>query len=109
MALDEEKDRRAQEEQSAKEAIEKAGTLALEAFRRSEAFTRDLGELTLPSFMFGYTSVANDAAPFLSAEQLESLKNKLKFNEDAKELCDCVAEGIQAGRDLAEVREEFNQ
>nr|XP_027119605.1 uncharacterized protein LOC113736724 [Coffea arabica] len=108
-ALDEEKGKRVQEEQSAKEAIEKAGTSALEAFRKSEAFTRDLDELTLPRFMFRYTSAVNDAAAFLSAEQLESLKDKPNFNKDAKELCDRMTEGIQTGRDLAEVRKEFNQ
>ena len=68
---------------------------ALEAFRKSESFTRDLGELTLPSFMFGYTTAVNDATPFLSSEQLESLQDAPNYNENAKELCDRMAEGIQ--------------
>lgn len=108
-ALEEEKDRRVQEEQSTQAAIEKAGTSALEAFRKSEGFIKDLDEFTLPSFMFGYTSAIHYATPFLTPEQLESLHDKPNFNEDAKELCDRMAEGIQAGRDLAEVREEFNK
>ena len=108
-ALDEEKEMRTQKEQSAQEAIEKARTLALEAFHKSETLTRDLGEFTLPSFMFGYTSAVNDAAPFLTSEQLESLQNKPNFNENAKELYDCMAEGIQARKDVAEVRTEFNK
>ena len=37
------------------------------------------------------------------------LKNKPNFNDDAKELCVRIAEGIQSGRNLAEVREEFNR
>ena len=96
-------------EQSHREALEKAGISAVEAFRKFETFTQDLGELTLPSFMFGYTSAVHDAAPFLTPEQLESLHNKDNFNEDAKELFDRMAEGIRAGRDLAEVKEEFNK
>ena len=55
-ALEEEKNRQLEEEQSSKEAIKKAGSLVVEAFRTSEAFTHDLGELTLPNFMFGYIS-----------------------------------------------------
>ena len=108
-ALDEEKERKAQEEQSNKEAMDKAGVTAVEAFRKSESFTRDLGELTRPSFMLGYTSAVNDAMPFISSEQLESLQSASHYNEDAKELCDRMAAGIQAGRDLAEVRAEFNK
>ena len=108
-ALDEERGRRAQEEQSAKEAIDKVGVTAVEAFRKSEAFTHELGELTRPSFMFGFTSAVNEATPFLSPEQLESLQNASHYNENAKELCDRIAEGIQSGKDLAEVRAEFNK
>ena len=58
-ALDEEKRRRSEAEQSSREAIEKAGNSAVEALRSSETFKRDLVELTLPSFMFGYTSVTD--------------------------------------------------
>ena len=108
-ALDEEREKRAQEEQSSKVAIDTAGATAVEAFRKSESFIRDLGELTRPSFMFGYTSAMNEAASFLSPEQLESLQSASHYNEDAKELCDRVGEGIQAGKDLAEVRAESNK
>ena len=55
--VEEEKKRRQEEEQFSREAKEKTGSMAVEAFRFSKAFTHDLGELTLPSFMFGYTSV----------------------------------------------------
>ena len=82
---------------------------AVVSFRSSESFTRDFGELTRPSFMLGYTSAVNDATPFLYSEQLESFQSAPHYNEDAKELCDRMAEGIQVGRDLAEVRVEFNK
>ena len=59
--------------------------------------------------MLGYTLAVNDAMPFLSSEQLESLQSAPYYNEDAKELCDRMAEGIQAGKDLAEVRAKFNK
>ena len=59
--------------------------------------------------MFGYTSTIDEVASHLSAEDLESFKNKDNYNEDTKELCDRMAEDIQAGRSLVEVREEFNK
>ena len=59
--------------------------------------------------MFGYTSAVHDTAPFLTPDQLESLHDKEHFNEDAKELFDRMAEGIRTGRDLTEVKEEFNK
>ena len=36
------------------------------------------------------------------------MKDKASYNDDAKKLCDLMAEGIQVGRNLIEVREEFN-
>ena len=59
--------------------------------------------------MLGYTSAITEATPFLSSEQLESFQSTSHYNEDAKELCDRIAEGIQAGKDLTEVRAEFNK
>ena len=59
--------------------------------------------------MFGYTSAIKEAAPFLTSEQLESLQDAQHYNEDAKELYDRMAEGIQEGKDLAELRAEFNE
>ena len=83
---------------SHEQALKGAGAAAVEAFRRwSEAFTKNLGELTMPSFMFGYTFAIDEAAPYLSPEALESLRNKANYNEDSKELCDRMAEGIQTG------------
>ena len=79
----------------------------MEAFRKSESFTHDLGEHTRPSFMFGYTSAVHDATPVLSPEQMESLQNASHYNEDAKELCNRMAEGIQTEKDLAEIRTEW--
>lgn len=108
-AFEKEKKRRQEEEQSSREVIEKAGSTAVEAFRSSETFMKYLGELTLSSFMFGYTTTIQDAASFLTPEQLDVLKDKPNYNDDAKELCDRMANGIQFGRDLAEVREEFNR
>ena len=59
-------------EQSHREALEKAGISAVEAFRKFETFTQDLSELTLPNFMFGYTSAVNEVGPLLSEEDLDS-------------------------------------
>ena len=109
MALEEEQKRLQQEKESYKEAIEKAGASAIESFMKSESYNRDLGELTLPNFMIGYTSAVNEVGLLLSQEGLDSFKAKDSYNEDVKELCDCVAARIQEGRILAEVREEFNQ
>lgn len=107
-ALEEEKNKHFEEEQSSNEAIDKAGSSAVEAFSTSEAFMCDLGELTLPSFKFDYISTIQDAAPHLTSEQLDLLKDKDNYNEDAKDLCDHIVEGIQAGKNLTKVREEFN-
>nr|XP_027118412.1 neurofilament light polypeptide-like [Coffea arabica] len=80
-----------------------------EDFRRSETFIGDLGQLTRPTFMLGFTSAIDDAATHIPSEALESLRNSANYNEDSKELCDRMAEGIQAGRNLAEVQDEFNK
>lgn len=48
-------------------------------------------------------------ASLLTLEDLESFKNKDNYNEDAKELCERMAEGLQADKNLAEVQDEFNQ
>mgnify|MGYP004718983739 FL=1 len=55
--------------------------------------------------MLRYTLALNKVAPFLSQEDLDSFKNKDNYNENAKKLCDRIAEGIQAGRNLAEIQE----
>ena len=94
---------------SHEQALESAGASALEAYQRSETFNRELGELTMSSFMFGYTCAIDEAAPLLSSEALESLRNKTNYNEDSKELCDRMAEGFQAGRNLNKVWNEFNK
>lgn len=60
-------------------------------------------------FIFGYTSAVNEVGPLLSFEDLDTFKSKDSYNEDAKELCDRVADGIQAGRNLSEVLKEFNR
>ena len=94
---------------SHEQAFEGAGASVVEAFRRSETFTKNLGELTMPSFIFGYTSAIDEIAPHLSSETLESFKNKAHYNENSKELCDRMAKGSQVGRNLAEIRDEFNK
>ena len=66
------------------------------------------GELTVPNFMFSYISAILDVAPHLSSEQLDTFKDKTSYNEDAKELCDRMVEGIQAGKNLIKVHEKFN-
>ena len=91
------------------QALESARTSAVEDFRRSETFIGDLGQLSRPSFMLGFTSAIDEAAAYLPSEALESLRNNASYNEDSKELCDRMAEGIQAGRNLAEVQDEFNK
>ena len=58
--------------------------------------------------MFSYTSVINEVASLLSQEDLNSFKNNNSYNKDAKELCDRIVESIQAGKNLAYVRKEFN-
>lgn len=98
-----------EEKKSYQQALEGAGALAMEVFRRFETFIKDPGELTLPNFMFGYTSTIDEVASHLSSEDLESLKNKVNYNEDSKELCDQMTEDIQFGKDLAEIRDEFNR
>ena len=108
-ALKEEQKRGDELKKSHEQALEGAGASTVEAFRRSETFTRDLGQLIMPSFMFGYTSAVDEAAAHLSYEALESLQNTANYHEDSKELCDPMAEGFQAGRNLAEVRDEFNK
>ena len=90
-------------------SVKDAETSAVEALRRFEAFTKDLGELIMLSFMFSYTPAIDETAPHLSSEAFESLKNKANYNKDSKELCDRMAEGIQTGRNLAEVWDEFNK
>ena len=40
---------------------------------------------------------------------MDSLKNKDSYNEDAEELCDRIAESIQAGKNLVDVHEKFNR
>lgn len=92
-ALEDEKKRRLQEEQSSPAVIDKAGSSAVEAFRSSEAFTHDLGQLTLPNYMFGYTTAIKEVAPFLTAEQVDLFKDKASYNEDTQVLCDRMAEG----------------
>ena len=82
-ALEEEKKRRLQEEQSTQAAINKAGSSAVEAFRSSETFTHDLGQLTLPNYMFGYTTAIKEVTPFLTTEQVDLFKDKASYNEDA--------------------------
>ena len=69
----------------------------------------DLGELILSRFMFRYTLAINKVASLLSPEELDSFKNKINYNEDAKEFCNRIAEGIQTDKDLTEIREEFNR
>ena len=91
------------------QALESARTSAVEDFRRSETFLGDLGQLTRPNFMLGFTSAIDEAAAHLSSEALQSLKNSANYNEDSKELCDRMADGIQAGRNLAEIQDEFNK
>ncbi|XP_027166727.1 tropomyosin-2-like [Coffea eugenioides] len=108
-ALEEEQKRGNEVKKSHEQALEGAGASVVEVFRRSKAFTKDLGDLTMPSFMFGYTSAIDEAVPHLSSEALKSLRNKANYNEDSKERCDWMAEGIQVGRNLAEVRDEFNK
>ncbi|XP_027150498.1 neurofilament light polypeptide-like [Coffea eugenioides] len=108
-ALEEEQKRGDQVKKSHEQALNSVGASAVEAFRRSEAFTKDLGQLLTPNFMFGFTSGVDAAAAHLSSEALESLKNNDSYNEDSKELCDRMAEGLQAGRNLAEVQNEFNK
>ena len=82
---------------SHQQALEGAGASVAEAFRRSKTFTKDLGELTLPSYMFDYTSTIDEVAPHLSAEDLDFFRSKANYNENSKELCDRMAESIQAG------------
>ncbi|XP_071927679.1 uncharacterized protein [Coffea arabica] len=108
-ALEEEQKRGDEAKKSHQQALDSAGASAVDEFRRSEAFTRDLGQLLTPNFMFGFTSAIDEAAAHLAPEALESLKNHTSYNEDSKELCDRMAEGLQAGRDLAEVQAEFNK
>ena len=107
-ALDEEQKRWREEEKSHQDAVKKAGTSAIEAFLKSDAFIKDLGELTLSSFIFGYTSTVNEVGPLLSQEDLDAFKSKESYNENAKKLCDRMADDIQVGWSLTEVREEFN-
>ena len=44
--------------------------------------------------MFGYISAVQNAASFLTLKDLDVLKDKPNFNNDAKELCDRIVEGI---------------
>ncbi|XP_027155835.1 neurofilament light polypeptide-like [Coffea eugenioides] len=104
-ALEEEQKRGDEVKKSHEQALNSVGASAVEAFRRSEAFTKDLGQLLTPNFMFGFTSGVDAAAAHLSSEALESLKDNDSYNEDSKELCDRMAEGLQAGRNLAEGEE----
>nr|XP_027075991.1 neurofilament light polypeptide-like [Coffea arabica] len=108
-ALEEEQKRGDEVKKSHEQDLESAGASAVDAFRNSEGFTRDLGQLLAPSFMFGFTSAVEEAAAHLSSEALESLKDNANYNEDSKELCDRMAEGLQSGRNLSEVRDEFNK
>nr|XP_027088515.1 uncharacterized protein LOC113709865 [Coffea arabica] len=108
-ALEEEQKRSEEAKKTHEQALESARTSVVENFRRSETFLGDLGQLTRPSFMLGFTSAIDEAAAHLSSEALESLKNSVNYNEDSKELCDWMADGIQAGRNLAEVQDEFNK
>ena len=59
--------------------------------------------------MLGYTSAIDEAAVHLSSEALESLRNNANYNENSKKLCERMAEGIQVGRNVAEVQDEFNK
>ncbi|XP_027166115.1 uncharacterized protein LOC113766088 [Coffea eugenioides] len=108
-ALEEEQKRGEEVKKTQEQALESARTSAVEDFRRSEKFIGDLGQLTRPSFMLGFTSAIDEAAAHLPSEALESLRNNANYNENSKELCDRMAEGIQAGKNLAEVQEEFNK
>ncbi|XP_027082016.2 uncharacterized protein [Coffea arabica] len=108
-ALEEEQKRGEEVKKSHEQALNSVGASAVDAFRRSESFTKDLGQLLTPSFMFGFTSGVDAAAAHLSSEALESLKDNAHYNEDSKELCDRMAEGIQNGRNLAEIQDEFNK
>lgn len=108
-ALEEEQKMGEEKKKSHQQALEGTGASAVEVFRRSETFTKDLGELTLPRFMFGYISTIDEIASHLSSEDLESFKNNANYNEDSKELSDWMAEGIQSGKDLVEIRDEFNR
>ncbi|XP_027165900.1 neurofilament light polypeptide-like [Coffea eugenioides] len=108
-ALEEEQKKAEEVKKTHEQALESARTSAVEDFRRSETFIGDLGQLTRPSFMLGFTSAIDEAAVHLSSETLESLRNNANYNEDSKELCDRMADGIQVGRNLAEVQDEFNK
>ena len=108
-ALEEEQKRAEEAKKNHEQSLDSARTSAVEDFRRSETFIGDLGQLTRPSFMLGFTSAIDQAAAHLPSEALESLRNSAHYNEDSTELCDRMAEGIRAGRNLAEVQDEFNK